>query len=82
MCLAVPMKVITLQADGRGVADLDGARHEVDLSLIDNPRVGEFIVVHAGFAIERLDANEAEARLRLFDELAESQSHNAPIPDG
>jgi hydrogenase expression/formation protein HypC len=53
-----------------GMAALGGSRHEVDLSLIDNPQPGDYLIVHAGFAIEKLDTEEAEARLRLFDELA------------
>ena len=70
MCLAVPMKVVEVRPDGSGVADLDGARHEVNLSLVNDPRLGEYVIVHAGFAIEKLDEAEANERLALFDELA------------
>ena len=70
MCLAVPMKVIEVSADGSGVADLDGTRYDVKLTLIDNPRPGDYVIVHAGYAIERLDQAEAEAQLALFQELA------------
>lgn len=71
MCLAVPMQLAAVNADGRGTADLDGLRHEVDLSLVEAPRVGDYVIVHAGFAIEKLDEGEALARLRLFEELAD-----------
>jgi hydrogenase expression/formation protein HypC len=72
MCLAVPMKLIELGDDAQsGVADLDGARTRVNLSLIDEPQLGDFLIVHAGFAIERLDEGEANARLEMFDELGE-----------
>jgi len=71
MCLAVPMKLIEITPDGgHGVADLDGARYDVNLDLIEAPQIGDFVIVHAGFAIERLDAEEADARLELFDQLA------------
>lgn len=70
------MKVETVGPDGKGVGDLDGSRHEVDLSLIEDPRPGDYVIVHAGFAIEKLDAAEADARLRLFEELAESHQVN------
>jgi hydrogenase expression/formation protein HypC len=71
MCLAVPMKLIEVTPDGgHGVADLDGARYDVNLDLLEAPRVGDFVIVHAGFAIERLDAAEADARLLLFEQLA------------
>lgn len=71
MCLAVPMRVIEKSDDHRGVVDLDGIRYEVDLSLTDEVQVGDHVIVHAGFAIERLDAEEADARLALFERLAD-----------
>lgn len=70
MCLAVPMKIAQISADGLGVADLEGARHEVDLSLIGPVRVGDYVIIHAGFAIEKLDEAEAIERITLFKELA------------
>ena len=72
MCLAVPMEIVDILADGIGIGDLDGVRHEVDLSLVAEARVGDYVVVHAGFAIEKLDRQEADTRLALFDELAEA----------
>jgi len=72
MCLAVPMKLVELEDDCLGVADLDGSRHEVDLSLIDEPRLGDYVIVHAGFAIEKLEQQEADERLALFQQLAET----------
>jgi len=69
MCLAVPMKIIDVRGDGMGVADLDGARSEVNLSLLDNPSVGDYVIIHAGFAIERLDEKEARERISLFEEM-------------
>lgn len=71
MCLAVPMRVIAIPAEGRGVVDLDGIRYEVDLSLTDDVVVGDHVIVHAGFAIEKLDTDEADARLALFARLAD-----------
>ena len=73
MCLAVPMQLTALRKDGTGIADLAGSRHEVDLSLIEGPRSGDYVIVHAGFAIEKLDEDEANARLALFEELAVSR---------
>lgn len=71
MCLAVPMKLVEVSPDGaRGVADLEGARTDVNLALVDAPEIGDFVIVHAGFAIERLDHVEADARLSLFEQLA------------
>lgn len=70
MCLAVPMKLTEIRADGSGVGDLNGSRHDVDLSLVEHPAPGDYVIVHAGFAIETLDEAEAQARLELFDQLA------------
>jgi hydrogenase expression/formation protein HypC len=60
------MKLVECRADGSGVAELDGARYDVELSLLSEPEVGHYVIVHAGFAIERLDVDEANARLELF----------------
>ena len=81
MCLAVPMLLVRIRDDGRGVADLDGARYEVNLDLVEAPSVGDYVIVHAGFAIERLDEGEALARLALFDELGTQYREQAGGPD-
>lgn len=66
MCLAVPMRLAEFLSPETGVAELDGIRCEVDLSLVDGPQVGDHLIVHTGFAIEKLDCIEAERRLELF----------------
>ena len=70
MCLGLPMRIVELANGTEGVAEMDGLRQPVDLSLIDGPARGDYVIVHAGFAIERLDEAEAEARIRLFEEWA------------
>jgi hydrogenase expression/formation protein HypC len=69
MCLGIPLKILSVESPERGWVDLDGAAQPVDLRLIEDPRPGEYVIVHAGFAIERLDTEEADARIRLFREL-------------
>jgi len=64
------MKLVEIGEFETGVAELGGARHRVNLSLLDQAEVGDWLIVHAGFAIERLDESEAETRLALFDEMA------------
>lgn len=71
MCLAVPMKLVEIHADGRGVAELEGSRHTVDLSLLGEVHLGDYVIVHAGFAIETMNQTEADATLALFKELVE-----------
>ena len=78
MCLAVPMKIEEIHPDGLGVAEFDGTRREVDISLVKGPRVGDYIIVHAGYAIAILDEKEAEERLLLFKELAEIFQAQSP----
>lgn len=70
MCLAVPMKIVEIRDDLMGVGDCEGVCHEIDLSLIQSPAIGEYVIVHAGYAIEKLDENEARERIALFQELA------------
>lgn len=72
MCLAVPMRLIDVNELGGGQAELDGVQYAVNLSLIDDASVGDYVIVHAGFAIEKFDEVEAEARLALFKEMAET----------
>jgi len=72
MCLAVPMKIMKILDDGRAVVAQDELETEVDLTLIDNPRVGDYVIIHAGYAIDLLDMAEAEERLQIFRSLEES----------
>jgi hydrogenase expression/formation protein HypC len=69
MCLAVPMKLVEC-AEGLGVAELDGVRREVSLQLQPEARLGDFVLVHAGYAIGIVDAVEAEETLALLREMA------------
>ncbi|MBF0626664.1 MAG: HypC/HybG/HupF family hydrogenase formation chaperone [Magnetococcales bacterium] len=73
MCLAVPMQLVAMGADETGTVELDGIQHTIGLLLIEDPKIGEYLLIHAGYAIERLDCAEAEARLALFRTLAEIQ---------
>ena len=68
MCLAVPARVLAIDGDAATVDFGDGITREVNIALVDT-KVGEYVIVHAGFAIEVLDAVEAEETLRLWSEL-------------
>ena len=59
-----------------GTVELDGSRREANLSLLTNPKVGEYVIVHAGFAIEKLDEQDANERIAMFDELAKAGGSN------
>lgn len=69
MCLGVPMQVISV-SDGGIVAEIDGVRKEASLMLLDEEvNEGDFVIVHAGFAISKLDEQEAQETLRLMREV-------------
>lgn len=70
MCLAMPMKITALEPDRHGRVESSGLSFRVNLKLIPDARVGDFVIVHAGFAIEKLDQVEAERNLAIFEELA------------
>lgn len=70
MCLAVPMEVIGI--DGRQArVRAGGVELTVSLDLVEETRVGDYVIVHAGFAIQRLDAGEARENLALLERLSE-----------
>ncbi len=71
MCLAVPMMIDSVAEDGTASVSMVGVTHTVNVTLVENPTPGEYVIIHAGFAIEKLNVEEAEARLELFGELAE-----------
>ncbi|MFP4497598.1 MAG: HypC/HybG/HupF family hydrogenase formation chaperone [Vulcanimicrobiota bacterium] len=76
MCLAVPTELIKIK-DNIGVVETGGNQLEIGLDLIDDPQPGDFLIVHAGFALEKLDIDEAKKRLKLFGELEMSQKRHA-----
>ena len=69
MCLAVPMRLVRKEGD-LGVAEVGGVQREIGLQLVDEVAVGDFVIVHAGFAIQKLDEEAAQETLALFEEMA------------
>jgi hydrogenase expression/formation protein HypC len=69
MCVAVPGEILTLQTDGTAEVDFGGTRRNVSLALLGDAVVGEFVIVHAGFAMHKLDPDEARETLALFREV-------------
>lgn len=68
MCLAIPAEVTEIR-DGIAIVDIGGAKREVSLLLLDEVNLGDYVIVHAGFAIQRLDRTAAEETLRLLREM-------------
>ena len=72
MCLAVPGRVVSVhEADGQTMAEVDfgGLRKEVCLAYIPDVQAGEYVIVHVGFAIQRLDERSAQETLASFERL-------------
>ena len=70
MCLAIPMKVIEIK-NSEGIVELGGVEREANLQLVEDVRVGDYILIHAGFAIQKLDREEAEKTLSYLRQMAE-----------
>lgn len=70
MCLAIPAKLIALLANEQAIVDLGGIRKEISIALVPDAAVGDYVIVHVGHAIGRIDPEEAARTLALFDEMA------------
>ena len=70
MCLAIPAKVLEVKGDVAKVDFGQGVAREVNVMLVDT-KAGEYVLVHAGYAIERLDQKAAEESLRMWQEVLE-----------
>jgi hydrogenase expression/formation protein HypC len=68
MCLAVPAQIIELLPEQNALVRLDGVEVQVSLALLDQAAIGDYVLVHVGFALSRLDPEEAQATLNLFAE--------------
>ncbi|MFA5147328.1 MAG: HypC/HybG/HupF family hydrogenase formation chaperone [Candidatus Omnitrophota bacterium] len=65
MCLGIPMKVVRIDGDD-GVVETGGLRRKANLSLIKGLKAGDYVILHAGFAIEKLKTGEAKKTLKLL----------------
>jgi hydrogenase expression/formation protein HypC len=77
MCLAIPMRVVSISGPTAQVEE-GGVRREVRVDLIEQVAVGDYVIVHAGVAIERLDPEEAEETLHLFAEMFGGKPEGTP----
>jgi hydrogenase expression/formation protein HypC len=66
MCLAIPALVVALPAPDVARIDLGGVQKEISLALVDGVAVGDYVIVHVGYALTRLDPGEAERTLATF----------------
>lgn len=68
MCLAIPARIVELLEGDDCRVDLGGVRKQISLALVEGAGVGDYVIVHVGYALTRLDPEEAERTLALFAE--------------
>ena len=71
MCLAVPLKIVEIDGNN-AVGEVECLRRKMRLDFIKEPRLGEYVIVHAGFAIERLDEEQAKADIAEWNEVRDA----------
>ena len=71
MCLAVPMQIVKVDGN-RAVVESQGVETTIALDLVDDAKPGDYVIVHAGFAIQKLEEDEAKETLAIFERLEQS----------
>lgn len=71
MCLAVPLKIVKINGKD-AEAEIEGVRRKIRVDFIKDPIPGEYVIVHAGFAIEKLEEKQAQENLKLFKEVEDA----------
>jgi len=69
MCLAIPSKIVKIE-NGVGTIDVDGVQRTASLLLVEDAAVGDYVIVHAGFALHKIDEADAMESLRILKEAA------------
>ena len=70
MCLAVPMRIVSM-TESTGVAEMGGVKKNISFIMCPEAKIDDYVIVHAGFAIQILDENEANERLKLFRQIVD-----------
>jgi hydrogenase expression/formation protein HypC len=70
MCLAVPMRIISM-TESTGIAEMGGVKKNISFIMCPEAKIDDYVIVHAGFAIQILDENEANERLKLFRQIVD-----------
>ncbi len=69
MCLAIPVRVVALMSGDQAIVDAGGVRKEISLALVEGVGVGDYVILHVGYALQKLDEDEARRTLELFAEM-------------
>lgn len=76
MCLAIPACVEQLTNENHAIVNLGGIRKEISLALVEEIVPGDYVIVHVGFALQKLDQTEAERTLAMFAEISALNEEN------
>ena len=68
MCLAIPACVVEIREGDRALVEVGGVRKEISLALVENVAVGDYVILHVGYALQVIDPEEARRTLELFAE--------------
>ncbi len=69
MCLAIPARIVALLEKSRALVELGGVRKEISVELLEEAQVGDYVIVHVGYALSKLDEEEAMKTIALFSEM-------------
>lgn len=81
MCLAIPARIEELTTPGNAIVNLGGVRKEISLALVDDTVVGDYVIVHVGYALQKLDEDEAQRTLAAFAEMGELDELRAELAE-
>jgi hydrogenase expression/formation protein HypC len=80
MCLALPARIVEILDGDNARIDVGGVRKQISIALVDGVAIGDYVIVHVGYALTRLDADEAERTLAAFAEAGLSSSEEPREP--
>ncbi|MFX1273482.1 MAG: HypC/HybG/HupF family hydrogenase formation chaperone [Promethearchaeota archaeon] len=75
MCLAIPGKILEINLDEKtALVDFDGIKQKVIIALIQNPQIGKYVIIHAGYAIEQMNEEDALEAINQWKDISEDQN--------
>ena len=78
MCLAIPAEVTELLGDDMARVTIDGVGKVISVALIEDLKVGDYVIIHVGYALTKIDPDEAQRTLALLAELGAAQPERVP----
>ncbi len=79
MCLAIPARIEEMTTPGNAIVNLGGVRKEISLALVDDAAIGDYVIVHVGYALNKIDPEEAQRTLEAFAEMGQLDELRAEL---